>query len=223
LLNLNQMSKRENEYSKQLQRKTSDELILMLQSHEKYVDELLMALLWELESRGQQLDLMDDVKKELESRILIESDTVPDATFNTLAETAPPVEAASPLPVLFSQTAILGFTLFFSPITGGILMALNIARLGKKGIWPVIVFSIVYSLFQGYVSLQVPAGSIIPILLNVAGGLILSELLWNNFIGKGFLYQRRNILIPLLIVIAIFAPVAWYVYQNPELLNINIK
>lgn len=218
------MSKSENEYSKQLQRKTTEELLLMLSSHEKYVDDLLQALIWELEERGNNSELKETVQKEIELRHKQEVDLLPvELSIPEINNESEKEESEKPLPILFSQTAILGFTLFFSPITGGILMALNIKRLQRKGILQVLVFSLVYSLFQGYVSLQLPPGSIIPILLNVAGGLILSEFLWNNFIGKRFLYQKRNILIPLLIVIAIFAPLAWYMYQNPELLNLNLK
>lgn len=217
------MSLRENEYSKQLKRKTTEELISMLQSHETYLDVLLQALIWELEERGESSALQQELQKQITERAEFESAAeeaileIPAAPAETIV-----IEEKKPLPILFSQTAILGFTLFFSPITGGILLSMNIARMQKKGVIPVVIFSIIFSLFQGYVSMQLQPGSIIPILLNVAGGLLLSEFIWNNFLGKGLAYKRRSIIIPLIIVIAIFAPIAWYLYQHPELLNLDL-
>ncbi|MBK8487929.1 MAG: hypothetical protein IPL48_09095 [Bacteroidetes bacterium] len=218
------MLKKENEYSKQLKRKPTEELVQMLHTHEKYVDGLLQALVWELEERGVQDPLSPELQVQIDKRnaeeMAIQKTHQPILNANEVVEVE--VEDTKNLPTLFSQTAILGFTLFFSPLTGGILLSINLARLRKKGIVPVLIFAVIFSAFQGYVSMQLEPGSIIPILLNIAGGLILSEFIWNNFIGKGTKYERRSILIPLLIMLAIFIPIAWYLYQNPELLNFKL-
>lgn len=214
--NLLLMLKQENEYSRQLKKMDTEDLVKMLNAHEKYVDGMLQALVWELGVRGVHAPLMVTIQEQINRRNAEESAMqlpMPDS------ETVSESDGIQPLPSLYSQTAILGFTLFFSPITGGILLSINLARLHKKGIVPVLIFAVIYSVFQGYVSMRLEPGSVIPILLNVAGGIILSEFIWNNFIGKGTKYERRSIIIPLLIVLAIFAPLAWIIYQNPELLN----
>lgn len=219
------MLKKENEYSKQLRKKPTEELVQMLHTHEKYVDGLLQALVWELEERGVQDPLSTELQIQIDKRnaeeMAIQKMQDPEPVNEEVVEAE--VKDTKELPMLFSQTAILGFTLFFSPLTGGILLSINLARLHKKGILPVMVFAVIFSAFQGYVGMRLEPGSIIPILLNIAGGLILSEFIWNNFIGKGTKYQRRSILIPMLIMMAIFIPLAWYVYQHPEFLNFKLK
>lgn len=82
-----------------------------------------------------------------------------------------------------------------------------------------LVFGLVLAIAQGIINMQVAPDSIISILAHVAGALLLSELMWNQFIGRRIPYTRRNILIPLLIAIAIIAPLAWYLYQHPELME----
>ena len=52
------------------------------------------------------------------------------------------IEPELPLPTLFSQTTILAFTIFFSPLFGGALLAMNVAAVKKAGVWQVLSLSI---------------------------------------------------------------------------------
>ncbi len=219
------MSVRENEYSRQIKRKADDELLEILHNYEAYREDLLQAVIWEAEDRQLPVNLpqsaLDAIalyhaeQEKEKARAKAEAERV--AMLERKEEIAPATPETGEK--LFSQSAILGFSLFFSPISAGILLAMNMKRLQRKGIIQVIVFAIVFTLFQGYVSMRLQQGSIITLLINVAGALIMSELMWKQFIGKRIPYQRRSIIIPLLIAIAIVAPLVWYVYQHPEFLE----
>ncbi len=219
------MSVRENEYSRQIKRKADDELLEILHNYEAYREDLLQAVIWEAEDRQLLVNLpqsaLDAIalyhaeQEKEKARAKAEAERV--AMLERKEEMAPATPETGEK--LFSQSAILGFSLFFSPISAGILLAMNMKRLQRKGIIQVIVFAIVFTLFQGYVSMRLQQGSIITLLINVAGALIMSELMWKQFIGKRIPYQRRSIIIPLLIAIAIVAPLVWYVYQHPEFLE----
>ena len=219
------MSVRENEYSRQIKRKADEELLEILQHYEAYREDLLQAVIWEAEDRQLEvqlpqtaLDAVAQFHAEHEKEKALAKAEAERLAMLEKKEAAVP-ENAETGEKLFSQSAILGFSLFFSPISAGILLAMNMKRLQRKGIVQVIIFAVVFTLFQGYVSMRLQQGSILTLLINVAGALIMSELMWNQFIGKRIPYQRRSILIPLLIAIAIVAPLAWYVYQHPEFLE----
>lgn len=220
-----EMPDKENEYTRLAVRLTDEELIEHLQNFDKYQEALLQAVIWELDKRQLSYDISQDLKasldafqqqQELELEVVNGNQESQESQEPDDSEQVKLPEATVPL---YSKSALLGFSLFFSPISAGILLAMNIKRLKKKGIFQVIIFSIIYAVFQGYVSMSVEPGSVITILVNIAGALIMSELLWNQFIGKGYAYLRRSIVIPLIIAVAVVAPIAWYLMEHPELME----
>jgi hypothetical protein len=219
------MPDKENEYTRLAVRLNDDELLEHLQNFEKYQEALVQAVIWELDKRhiayqiSPSLQESQDIfqqQQQSELEAALKQQQTADET--ELSESEQVVFDEKVVP-LYSKSALLGFSLFFSPISAGILLAMNLKRLKKKGIFQVMIFSIIFSVFQGYVSMSVEPGSMITILVNIAGALIMSELLWNQFIGKGYPYIRRSILIPLIIAVAIVAPVAWYIMEHPELME----
>lgn len=208
------MSVRENEYSKVVSGKTDAELLLLMTEHEKYVDELLEAAILEMQKRGLQHPLIGQIESNIRHTEEIQEEIpIPEEIISE--EKIQPV-----LPPLYSQNAILGFTLLLSPLFGGIMLAMNVWRVYKKGVLPVIIFSVVFTLVIGYTSVKVQKQTVLDLLLPLAGALILSNVLRNKYIGRQVQYEKRSILIPAVIALLIIIPVTYIAYTHPELIPI---
>ncbi len=201
----------DNIYPLVIARMTDEEVLEALQQREKYVDEMLLALLDAAKLRGLEVADSDALRAEINARF------IPEPPANEEVEEVVMEE----LPVLYSQTAILAFTIFFSPIFGGILLAMNVKRVKGRFVTQVVLISIVLALVSGIISWFLVPGSFFGILAPIASGLILSELMWNRFIGKGLPYMHRRVLVPLIIALAITLPLAYYAYQNPEMFDLQ--
>lgn len=196
----------DNIYPLVIARMTDEEVLESLQHREKYVDEMLLALLDAAKERGLAFADADTLRAEISAR------AVPNPP---LAEDTEEI-VMKDLPVLYSQTAILAFTVFFSPIFGGVLLAMNVRRIRKNAVTWVVMISVALAVVSGLVSWFLAPGSFWGILAPIASGLILSELMWNRFIGRGLPYMHRRVLVPLIIALAITLPLALYAYQHPE-------
>ena len=201
----------DNSYRMVVARMTDEELLLALSKHDSYIDEVLLAMLEELEHRNLSINGSDQLKAAIAARYFPEEEKAAEVNH----------EIPVSLPIFFSQTAILAFTIFFSPLFGGVMLALNVKKINKKVVWQIILFSLLFTAFSGYVSYYLAPGSFISLIVPVAGALLLSEVLWNNYIGKSVKYEKRSILIPLVIAALIAIPVFYYVYTNPELFQIT--
>jgi len=114
-------------------------------------------------------------------------------------------------PELYSQRAIMVFSVLFSVLAGGILMAINTKRCNLKPnnttIWlftvcyGAVIFTVAYFLPEG------GGGNGAIIGLNVGGGYLLTNTFWNSHIGPETPYRKRAIWVPLLICILITAPI----------------
>lgn len=110
-------------------------------------------------------------------------------------------------PVLFSNKVIYTFSILFTVIFGGILFAMNLKTLNnKKGIAPVIIFSVLYTALALVVLNLVDLGSAGALLAGALGAVIINTLFWNKYIGKETVYNRRSYKIPLIIALSIFIP-----------------
>lgn len=201
----------DNGYNAVVARMTDEDLLIALSKHDRYIDEVLVAMLDEMDRRNLSINGSDALRAALKARY------VPGVvdTIDVVEEI--PVS----LPVFFSQTAILAFTIFFSPLFGGVLLALNVKKTNKNAVWQIVLFSLVFTAFSGYVSYYLAPGSFISLLIPVAGALLLSEVLWNNYIGKNIKYEKRSVMIPLIVAAIIAIPVCFYVYKHPELFQIT--
>ncbi|HAE12774.1 MAG: hypothetical protein R2767_08620 [Chitinophagales bacterium] len=214
-----------NGYERMVAKMTDEELLLHARHYQTYQEELLMAVLNEASGRGLTIEnkaAIESLIRQYEDEARHQAEVAElekgREDDQQVEETEDP-DSSKSLPVLYSQTAVLAFSLFFSPLAGSILLSINIRKLQRKGAGQVLVFGLVLAIAQGIINMQVAPDSIISILAHVAGALLLSELMWNQFIGRRIPYTRRNILIPLLIALAIIAPLAWYLYQHPELME----
>jgi hypothetical protein len=105
-------------------------------------------------------------------------------------------------PELYSEMAIWGFSVFITPIFGGILMAMNIP--GWKGKMQAVVFSVVYTLAAVYISFFLLPIPVLGIILNGVGAWLITYLFWDKYIGRATRFRPRPILIPLIIALIIF-------------------
>ena len=211
----------ENGYSRVVKRYQDEELIHILHNRESYVDELLQAVIWECETRGIQDPLIQEITPTLHLPEP-EPEELPAIDFPTEKPEIKKEPERIPFP-LYSQTAILAFSVFFSTFLGGILFLINLSKIDRKALVPVGVFCVLFTVADAYVSLNFSSQTILPILMNIAGGLILSELLWNHYIGKGKSYRSKSVLLPLIITLVIMVPLLYYAYHvHPEWFSMSI-
>jgi hypothetical protein len=98
-------------------------------------------------------------------------------------------------PRLYSRFSIRFFAILFSTFFGGILMAINFSRLGKKReIIYVLAFSILYSYGVFHATTLSPENTTtITLMLNLLGSLLLEEFFWKRYIGRHFKFRRQPI------------------------------
>lgn len=110
-------------------------------------------------------------------------------------------------PTLYSDRVIYTFSVLFSVVFGGILLAMNLKEVGKKrAIYGVISFSILYAAFSIYLLNALNSSSVGTILMNGIGAVILNEVFWRKYIGKETVYHKRVWLKPLIIALVITIP-----------------
>jgi|SaaInlStandDraft_1057018.scaffolds.fasta_scaffold14063_3 hypothetical protein len=104
------------------------------------------------------------------------------------------------LPVLYSKKAILGFTIFFTPLFGAVLLMSNFKVLNKnKPRTQVLVFAIGYTLISKIILNYLPVNIFNNIVFNFLGYFILSKIFWDKNLNKNFQYTKKQINKPLII------------------------
>ena len=120
---------------------------------------------------------------------------------------------------IYSKWTILGFSIFFAPFAGSILMMINFRRVGNKTAgYLILLFGIVYSIAAGVVLIKLLGLDITHVTqqklvanqkvlyyskaLDLLGGAVLAEYFFKKYF-KGDNYTSRSIFPPLLIMIAI--------------------
>lgn len=109
-------------------------------------------------------------------------------------------------PQLYSRRVILIFSLLFSVLFGGILLAINLKTVNnKKAILPVLFFSVAFFAFILCILYLFPDISrLFTVPLNILGAYILQKSFWKDYINKDFLYRTKPFWEPLIIDILIF-------------------
>lgn len=113
-------------------------------------------------------------------------------------------------PKLYSRRVIYFFTIFFTVITGGILLSINLKRVHRKDvIWKVLGYSIVYVAISGYILNQFERNTILTLLVSMLGSFALYNYFWKKYIGAETKYQTQPIWIPLIICVGISSLLLW--------------
>lgn len=118
------------------------------------------------------------------------------------------------IPTLYSDKVIYTFSVFFSVIAGGILLARNLKEVDRKdGIPHVIAFSVIYTFLSAYFLNVIKLGLVGTATLAIIGSMVLNSFFWNTYIGKGITYYRKSyrkaLIITLIILIPLFLLAVW--------------
>lgn len=109
-------------------------------------------------------------------------------------------------PKLYSDTAILGFSLFFSTFFASFLLIENLKQVdARKGIIPVILFSISFMVVEYYLINLLPAkANSLSLPFNLLGGAVLNFYFWRKYIPH-LHYEKKKIWKPLIIGLVLVA------------------
>jgi len=194
--------------SNNIQHKSNFELLDMVNKKYKYNEEILITLLQELDKRHLSNDRIDELKKEI-SFTSIKTEIVKEETVSQEKE------ENTAVPQLYSIKALFMVAVFFSVFFSAILLAINLYKVNKKkNIVHLISLSFLFSLTVSMLiqSMGVFA-SIIGILLNVGGVFLLIKYFWLPNIGS-MKYEKKSMLIPIIIGIIISIPLLILMYQQ---------
>jgi len=169
-----------------MSKKETSELAEVVRNKNSETEEKINAALDELKNRGIETENYSEIIKKSKK---------------------PTQEPDENSPILYSDKVISTFSILFSVIFGGILFAINLKEVDKKkGIVPVIVFSIIYTALSIYILNLIKSGTGGTLIAGAIGALILNKLFWKIYIGKGIVYHRKSFVKPLIIALIIFVP-----------------
>ncbi len=191
---------RTNSFTTKMSKKSNQELEDIIQDKSEYTDEALQAVIWELEDR--ELIEKDEIKLEITTQNQsLESDIQISVKAD---ETSESVFEEFELPTLYSKKAIQGFTIFFSPLFGALLLMSNLKAVNKfKARFQVLIFAIGYTILSAVILNYLPKTFFITLIFNLIGYVILVEFFWNSNLGKDVQYTKKQIKKPLIISLLI--------------------
>lgn len=120
----------------------------------------------------------------------------------------------APIPQYYSQRAIWGFILVYTPLAGSILLMWNILRTKNKiGAIYSLIFGIIYTPLIYFITALVAETELVYLLMIAAfyvlAAIILNHVFWNKYIGKETDYKRKSIIYPsiiwILVILLIYA------------------
>lgn len=187
-----------NQYATYYKRRPTDELREIAFQKELYHDDARMAALLELQTRGE--DISEEGNKELEV-LTANAKEVAREKQKVKSKTSAQSEA---LPEWYSPAAILGFSIFFSVIFGGVLMYANLRKAGKKTeATTAILISLGIMLVSAYLVHVYKVSQWVALLSNVSGALILIEYFWKKHLGYQTKFKRKPLTKAILISVSI--------------------
>jgi hypothetical protein len=194
-----------NSFTKVMAAKTDIELLEYVEKKSRFQERAVLAASWELEKRGRTTE---DVKKlivELEKKESF-------AESESIVKPKPSNVTEDPnAPLLYSPKFILVYGALFSVLFGGILMAVNFARLGKQKLaWMVALSALLYSVLQGTLLNSIDQ-DMLTVPLTILGVYLLEQLIWKPNVSPDLKYRKRKIWIPLLIAIGIWGPIFYLI------------
>jgi hypothetical protein len=129
---------------------------------------------------------------------------------------------------IYSKWPIRLFSLFFSPIFGGVLLIINLRKAGyKQAIASVLLFSIGYTFITAMLlsSLGI-TGGLIPIIFNLMGGMILSDYFYKKYFPDEDYYPKPiwgALAVALVIYVAVFMAMYYSGNLPPEIMKMLPK
>lgn len=117
---------------------------------------------------------------------------------------------------IYTKNAIKGFAFFFTTIFGGVLLYSNLMGIGKpKEARISLFFSMLYTGLSMYlVNIPDRPQTSITYLLNLIGGVILTEYFYKTHMGETDGFEKKKIWKPLIISLLITIPLFWAMLQG---------
>ncbi|MEI7676032.1 MAG: hypothetical protein WCJ03_04565 [Bacteroidales bacterium] len=207
----------ENNFVEEVKLKSIDELKEIVVNFYMYRGSLAAAAKQELANRGVELSDAEKLiieekknKRRQETRESVDTNKNWDSfSVKWKANIVDDVNA----PQLYSRQVLNIFSILFSVLFGGILLAINLKTVNnKKGIFPVLGFSVLYTGLMAFIINLIP-GSTTPLTVafNLLGALVLYNFFWGRYIGKEFQYRTKPFWKPLIIAIIIFSFILWVI------------
>lgn len=198
------------EYADKMARKTDAELRQYVTGRAQYRDDAVLAAFDELTRRGQPHPDETAVRPELEVAVQAQTEAARATEARQLAERdviAGPETAT--LPALYSQSTIAIFSLLpMSMIGGGVLLGMNLFRLGRKrAVLGLVAFMLLYLFVMGEViQWAIFRQGLHPffagLLFNIPAILVYLRWFWPRYVHTEQ-YRSRSIIIPMLVSFAI--------------------
>lgn len=194
---------KENHFSSKMTKMSEAELRDYVDNREKFQVAAVQAAIWELEKR----ELAGEDMKILEQKIEQEK-TERQETFKK-EQGLKNITDDPNAPLLYRDKFIMFFGVLFSVLAGGILMAINFSKLGKKNlILPVIIVSLIYTILQGYLlSLMETSSNMLAYPASFLGMLILEKLFWKKHTEEELQYRKRPVWGAVIIALLFWAPI----------------
>lgn len=198
------------EYADKMARKTDAELRQYVTGRAQYRDDAVLAAFDELTRRGQPHPDDALVRPELETVVRAQAEVARAAEAQQLVEREATTEPeAANLPALYSQSTIAIFSLLpMSMIGGGVLLGMNMFRLGRKrAVLGLVAFMVAYlfvmgSVMQWTVLQQGLDPFVAGLLFNIPAILVYLRWFWPRYVQTEQ-YRSRSIIIPMLVSFAI--------------------
>ena len=90
---------------------------------------------------------------------------------------------------IYSKWPIRIFSIFMTPIFGGVLLIINLRKAGyKEATWPVLAFSVIYTLFTSM--LLGGMGLITQMIVSFTGGVILTDFFYKKYFPDDDYYPK---------------------------------
>lgn len=109
---------------------------------------------------------------------------------------------------IYSKKAVMGFSLFFTSIFGGVLLMQNLREAGKKKeARTVLLLSTFYTVLCIYiVNIPEEPNTSLTYVCNIVGGIILTEVFYKKHFADEKSYEKKRIWKPLIISLLITIP-----------------
>lgn len=192
-----------------MKKKNDSELEDYLTNVMAYDGEIIVAAVSELRSRGRIFT--PEELAALETKIRERKNSVGKSTITVRTPWEKEIVENENAVSIYSRKTIDWTTLIFGLIPGAVIMFLNLIKTDKKrGIIPLLIFTIIYLLIEAYVFTFIEnndAELLSPsrLLFNGIGALVIHTLFWNFYIGKNFKYRKKKIWFPIVLGIGLNA------------------
>ncbi|WP_129367419.1 hypothetical protein [Lutibacter sp. HS1-25] len=182
-----------NHYSKIIEKKSNLELENMISENSVYTKDAIQAAIWEIEKRKQNIEnTPNSERKEFESdrEIILQTEII-----ETESDDEEFVLDDPSLPELYTKNTIFFVSAIFSTFFGAVLLSSNLKYTKNSSKWiEVTLIGFAFSLLLFFLVIIFGLNLFIIVSLNIFGSKVLTEHLWNRYIGKDFKHRSKKII-----------------------------